>query len=308
MPPTGSVAGKIGGMRLSAAGRMVLATGLLAALTSTCARPGPAAQPSARRPGSTGDTGRGPAGTARPDGGCGVPGRRLAAHLQRRGARLGRGRSDPDRRALYRRRRRCHIRRGLQQRRRARERLAHRCRVSRSPLGAEPGSDGRLRDRAGEPRRRRDDPGPGRRRSERWGPLRKPGTVVTVTGYPMGDGGGPVGCRAATAKATQGFPSLPCEGVVDGLSGAPWITGSTVTGLIGGLDGGGCAGRESRTRRHSTTRSPACSRAPRPAAPATTRRRCSTTTAVNCGTDSARAACSSRPAPRPCRPPRTSDS
>ena len=55
--------------------------------------------------------------------------------------------------------------------------------------------------------------------------------MVTVTGYAMGDGGGPVGCRAATAKATQGFPSLPCEGVVDGLSGAPWITGSTVTGM-----------------------------------------------------------------------------
>jgi hypothetical protein len=68
----------------------------------------------------------------------------------------------------------------------------------------------------------------------------KPGTVVVVTGYPMGDGGGPVGCRAATAQATQGFPSLPCGGVVDGLSGAPWVAGSTVTGLVGGLDGGGC--------------------------------------------------------------------
>ena len=72
------------------------------------------------------------------------------------------------------------------------------------------------------------------------GPAPKPGTVVTVTGYPMGDGGGPVGCRAATAQATQSFPSLPCGGVVDGLSGAPWVTGSTVTGLVGGLDGGGC--------------------------------------------------------------------
>jgi Trypsin-like peptidase domain len=72
------------------------------------------------------------------------------------------------------------------------------------------------------------------------GPAPHPGTIVTVTGYPMGDGGGPVGCRAPTAQATQGFPSLPCEGMVDGLSGAPWVTGSTVTGLIGGLDGGGC--------------------------------------------------------------------
>ncbi len=74
----------------------------------------------------------------------------------------------------------------------------------------------------------------------RLGSAPKSGTVVTVTGYPMGDGGGPVGCRAPTAKATKGFPSLPCEGIVGGLSGAPWITGSTVTGLIGGLDGGGC--------------------------------------------------------------------
>jgi hypothetical protein len=72
------------------------------------------------------------------------------------------------------------------------------------------------------------------------GPAPKPGTVVIVTGYPMGHGGGPVGCRAPTAQATQGFPSLPCGGVVDGLSGAPWVTGSTVTGLVGGLDGGGC--------------------------------------------------------------------
>jgi hypothetical protein len=72
------------------------------------------------------------------------------------------------------------------------------------------------------------------------GPAPKPGTVVVVTGYAMGDGGGPVGCRATTAQATEGFPSLPCGGVVDGLSGAPWVTGSTVTGLVGGLDGGGC--------------------------------------------------------------------
>ena len=72
------------------------------------------------------------------------------------------------------------------------------------------------------------------------GPAPKTGSVVTVTGYGMGVGGGPIGCRAPTAETTHGFPSLPCAGLVDGLSGAPWITGSTVTGLIGGLDGGGC--------------------------------------------------------------------
>jgi Trypsin len=68
----------------------------------------------------------------------------------------------------------------------------------------------------------------------------KPGTVVTVTGYELGVGGGPIGCTAPTGSGPSGFPSLPCTGLVDGTSGAPWMTGSTVTGLVGGLDGGGC--------------------------------------------------------------------
>jgi hypothetical protein len=53
-------------------------------------------------------------------------------------------------------------------------------------------------------------------------------------------GGGPISCRAATAVSDGGFPELPCAGLVAGVSGAPWITGSVVTGLVGGLDGGGC--------------------------------------------------------------------
>jgi len=69
----------------------------------------------------------------------------------------------------------------------------------------------------------------------------KPGAIVTVTGYGMGVGGGPVGCRTATAGSAKGFPALDCAELVDGLSGAPWIDGSAVTGLIGGLNGGGCA-------------------------------------------------------------------
>jgi hypothetical protein len=68
----------------------------------------------------------------------------------------------------------------------------------------------------------------------------KPGTMVNVTGYGLGVGGGPVGCKSETELAPGGFPSLPCGGLVDGTSGAPWTTGLTVTGLIGGLDGGGC--------------------------------------------------------------------
>ena len=46
--------------------------------------------------------------------------------------------------------------------------------------------------------------------------------------------------RRRTELAPGGFPSLPCAGLVDGTSGAPWIAGSTITGLVGGLDGGGC--------------------------------------------------------------------
>lgn len=73
------------------------------------------------------------------------------------------------------------------------------------------------------------------------GPAPKPGTDVTVTGYGVGVGGGPIGCRTATAPTKDGFPALDCAALVDGLSGAPWIEGSTVRGVIGGLNGGGCA-------------------------------------------------------------------
>lgn len=71
-------------------------------------------------------------------------------------------------------------------------------------------------------------------------PAPTPGTVVTISGYGYGVGGGPVGCTAATAPNAKGFPALACAGLVAGLSGAPWIVGSTVIGVVGGLDGGGC--------------------------------------------------------------------
>jgi hypothetical protein len=67
-----------------------------------------------------------------------------------------------------------------------------------------------------------------------------PGTSVMVTGYPMGSGGDPLGCRGVTGLSHDGYPSLPCIGLTDGFSGAPWMVGSTVIGLIGGPDGGGC--------------------------------------------------------------------
>ncbi|AKS34735.1 trypsin-like serine peptidase [Mycolicibacterium goodii] len=65
------------------------------------------------------------------------------------------------------------------------------------------------------------------------------GTTVAVTGYPLGEGGA-LTCRGVTATTAAGFPSLECAGVSDGFSGAPWVAGSTVAGLVGGLDGGGC--------------------------------------------------------------------
>ena len=77
----------------------------------------------------------------------------------------------------------------------------------------------------------------------RLGPAPAAGTMVTVTGYPYGVGGGPVGCQGPTADATgaqAGFPLLSCAGLVDGTSGAPWVSGSTIRGLTGGYDRGGC--------------------------------------------------------------------
>ena len=67
------------------------------------------------------------------------------------------------------------------------------------------------------------------------------GTQVSVIAYPAGVGGLPVGCQVPTDLSAGGFPELPCAGLVDGTSGAPWISGSTIVGVIGGLHGGGCA-------------------------------------------------------------------
>ena len=68
-----------------------------------------------------------------------------------------------------------------------------------------------------------------------------PGSHVTVMGYPFGVGGSPIACQASTAVTATGYPSFACEGLVGGTSGGPWVRGTTMTGLIGGLEGGGCA-------------------------------------------------------------------
>lgn len=70
------------------------------------------------------------------------------------------------------------------------------------------------------------------------------GTDVTVAGYPVGVGGEQLTCRARTSTH-KGYPALPCAGLVDGTSGSPWLVGATVTGIVGGLEGGGCDERVS---------------------------------------------------------------
>jgi hypothetical protein len=72
------------------------------------------------------------------------------------------------------------------------------------------------------------------------GPAPRQGAPITVTGYTLGIGGGPIGCSTATTGTERGFPALPCTGLSDGTSGSPWVSGAAITGLTGGLDGGGC--------------------------------------------------------------------
>jgi hypothetical protein len=66
------------------------------------------------------------------------------------------------------------------------------------------------------------------------------GTDLAVTGYALGVGGAPVGCTARVAALERGYPSIRCAGLVDGTSGSPWLSGATVVGITGGLEGGGC--------------------------------------------------------------------
>jgi Trypsin-like peptidase domain len=67
------------------------------------------------------------------------------------------------------------------------------------------------------------------------------GSRVNIVAYPAGVGGMPIGCQVSTGVTDGGYPELPCAGLAAGTSGAPWISGSTVTGMIGGLHSGGCA-------------------------------------------------------------------
>lgn len=62
---------------------------------------------------------------------------------------------------------------------------------------------------------------------------------IQVPAYAAGIGGRPIDCFA-TAYRSGPYPAFNCGGYVGGASGAPFIQGSTVLGVIGGLHQGGC--------------------------------------------------------------------
>lgn len=68
------------------------------------------------------------------------------------------------------------------------------------------------------------------------------GQPVSVSGYPIGTGG-PVGCTDIL-YLTEAYPSIDCSGLVDGVSGGPWLQAGRLVGVTGGLQQGGCADTE----------------------------------------------------------------
>lgn len=62
---------------------------------------------------------------------------------------------------------------------------------------------------------------------------------IQVPAYAAGVGGRPFDCLA-TAYRTGPYTTFNCGGYVGGTSGAPFIQGSSVLGVIGGLHQGGC--------------------------------------------------------------------
>ena len=72
---------------------------------------------------------------------------------------------------------------------------------------------------------------------EKW-TVQYPDVPITVTGYPLGDGGAQVSCSGPTSRPDRGFPAVRCPGLVDGTSGSPWVSAAEIRGVVGGLQGG----------------------------------------------------------------------
>lgn len=84
-----------------------------------------------------------------------------------------------------------------------------------------------------------------------------PSTTVTVQGFNTGADDHAVSCTAKLA-ITGGTPTFGCDGYVGGSSGSPWLVtdaaGITrVTGVIGGLNQGGCSSQTSYSPIFGTT-------------------------------------------------------
>jgi V8-like Glu-specific endopeptidase len=62
---------------------------------------------------------------------------------------------------------------------------------------------------------------------------------VSVPAYTLGAGGAPLTCLTGTYRSGA-YLAFDCGGYTEGVSGAPWIRGSSVLGVIGGLNQGGC--------------------------------------------------------------------
>ncbi|MDQ2850677.1 MAG: trypsin-like peptidase domain-containing protein [Actinomycetota bacterium] len=82
-------------------------------------------------------------------------------------------------------------------------------------------------------------------------------TAVTVQGFNTGTDDEAISCTTGLVF-THGNPTFGCDGYVGGSSGSPWlITGADgvtrVTGVIGGLDQGGCTSQTSYSPLFGTT-------------------------------------------------------
>lgn len=98
------------------------------------------------------------------------------------------------------------------------------------------------------------------------------GQQITVAGYIAGDTT-QVAC-SATVYLADGYPAFDCDGFQEGTSGSPWLTVPDtdsdvpqVTGVIGGLDQGGCTDGTSYTAPFTNTTQAVYARAAAGAAP-----------------------------------------